>query len=355
MLKYIDKKLLKDIAKKRSPSGYERELKEFVYKYINDKCKNVKAIYDKSELYAYRLSTDKNAKTILFDAHIDEVSCRVFNISDEGFLLCKPFGMNNHDIIGSRCTIMTSNGNIPGIISILPPHLSLENTDIIIDIFTNSKSESEKIVEIGDSVVFEKKIQIIKTPERKQFITGPGLDNHIGVFILTKLFLEIDKMDQINYNFIAHFSSKEEVSGLAYINMLQSYDNIPKNIDMVFVIDTDIANDIPNIDKTQFSISKLGKGTIITRNFVDNNDIFVFLKQVANENKINYQITMSDGNGGNNLMFYSKLNVIGQSIGIPLRYMHSSVEVVCFDDINTTILLLLSAINNLNRFFTTTK
>jgi putative aminopeptidase FrvX len=99
----------------------------------------------------------------------------------------------------------------------------------------------------------------------------------------------------------------------------------------------------------------LGKGTIITRNFVDNNDIFVFLKQVANENKINYQITMSDGNGGNNLMFYSKLNVIGQSIGIPLRYMHSSVEVVCFDDINTTILLLLSAINNLNRFFTTTK
>ena len=60
---------------------------------------------------------------------------------------------------------------------------------------------------------------------------------------------------------------------------------------------------------------------------------------------------MSDGNGGNNLMFYSKLNIIGQSIGIPLRYMHSAVEVVCFDDINTTILLLLLTIKSLDKFF----
>jgi len=352
MLEYIDKGLLKNITTKRSPSGYEKELKDFVFQYINKTCKHVKAVYDKNELFTYRLSANKNTKTVLFDAHIDEVSCRVFNITDDGFLLCKSFGINNQDILGSRCIVMTANGKVPGIISILPPHLSLENRDIIVDIFTKSKQESENIVEIGDSVVFDRKIQIITTQNETQYITGPGLDNHIGIYILTKLFLEIDKMDSIDYNFIGHFSSKEEVGGLSYINMLYSYKEIPKNIDLIFVIDTDIANDLPNIDKTQFSESKLGNGTIITRNLVDNNDVFIFLKHVAKNNKIKYQITMSDGNGGNNLMFYSKLNVIGQSIGIPLRYMHSAVELVSFDDVNTTIFLLIASIRDLHNFFT---
>ena len=64
---------------------------------------------------------------------------------------------------------------------------------------------------------------------------------------------------------------------------------------------------------------------------------------------------MSDGNGGNNLAYYGKLNSVGQSIGIPLRYMHSAVELVQFDDINTTITLLLEVIKKLDTFYSDTK
>jgi putative aminopeptidase FrvX len=86
---------------------------------------------------------------------------------------------------------------------------------------------------------------------------------------------------------------------------------------------------------------------------VDDNDVFHFISTIANENSISYQITMSDGNGGNNLAYYGKLNSVGQSIGIPLRYMHSAVELVRLDDIDNTIDLLYKSIINLDRFFKT--
>ena len=352
IMSYIDEELLTEITSKLSPSGYEKELSFFIKEYIDDNCKNVQAVFDSNELYAYRLSKkSKKTKTILFDAHIDQVSCRIFNITPDGFLLCKSFGINNTDLLGSRCTVMTKKGKIPGIITILPPHLDIRDNDIIVDIFAESREEAENIVEKGDSVVFNSKIEILSSNSGNRYITGAGLDNHIGIYVLTKLFLEIDKLDEIDYNFIAHFSCREEVGGLRYINMLSDVDEIPKKIDIILVIDTDVATDLPNIDKSEFADSKIGHGTILSRNMVDDNDVFNYISTIANENNINYQVTMSDGNGGNNLAYYGKLNSVGQSIGIPLRYMHSAVELVRLDDINNTILLLIKSIENIDDFF----
>jgi len=352
-MSYIDEELLTQITNKLSPSGYEKELTTFVRDYINENCKNVKAVFDSNELYAYRLSKGKKTKpkTILFDAHIDQVSCRVFNITGEGFLLCKSFGTNSRDILGSRCIVMSKDKRIPGIITILPPHLDISDNTIIVDIFAESREEALEMVEKGDSVVFDAKVDIITSNSGSKFITGGGLDNHIGVYVLAKLFLEIDKFDEIDYNFIAHFSAREEVGGLRYINMLYDIDEIPKKVDLILVIDTDVATDLPNIDKSEFADSKLGSGTILTRNMVDDNDVYNFISDIANQNDISYQVTMSDGNGGNNLAYYGKLNSVGQSIGIPLRYMHSAVELVRFDDINTTITLLVEVVKNLGTFY----
>ena len=352
---HIDEDLLLNITNKLSPSGYEKELTQFVKKHIDENCKNVKAVFDSNELYAYRLSKKPKTKTILFDAHIDQVSCRIFNITDDGFLLCKSFGINNIDILGSKCIIMTKSGKIPGIITILPPHLDLMDNNIIVDIFVGSKEEALTLVEKGDSVVFDSEVKIIKSNSGNKFITGGGLDNHIGVYVLTKLFMAIDSFDEIDYNFIAHFSAREEVGGLRYINMLYDITEIPKKVDIILVIDTDVATDLPNIDKYEFADSKLGSGTILSRNMVDDHDVYNFISDIAIKNKLKYQVTMSDGNGGNNLAYYGKLNSVGQSIGIPLRYMHSAVELVQFDDINTTITLLLEVIKKLDTFYSDTK
>jgi putative aminopeptidase FrvX len=90
----------------------------------------------------------------------------------------------------------------------------------------------------------------------------------------------------------------------------------------------------------------LRKGPIITRNISDDNDVYNFLMQIIGD--MPHQITMSDGDGGNNLLDYNKLNAVGQSIGIPLRYMHSSVETCHLDDILLTIQLLVRIVKNLH-------
>jgi endoglucanase len=339
----LDMNLLIGITSQTSPSGYEKSLKELLFNHFKNTCKNVQVAYDSGELYTFRLSKNPNAKTILFDAHIDQVSCRVFSITSDGFLLCKAFGTNNQDILGKRCIVLTKNGNIPGIITIIPPHLNIRDDSIIVDIFAENGKEAKKMVEVGDSIVFDRKPEII----REKYLVGTGLDNHVGIYTVAKLFLEIDKMADLDYNLIAHYSSREEVGGLRYINMLDDVPNIPKRIDLVFVVDTDVATDLPNINHGDFPLTRLNSGPILTRNLMDDHEIFRFVADVAEDKQIDYQVTMSDGNGGNNLSYYGKLSSLGQSIGIPLRYMHSSVELVHLDDVDKTIRLLIEIVNGL--------
>jgi endoglucanase len=116
---------------------------------------------------------------------------------------------------------------------------------------------------------------------------------------------------------------------------------------LVFVVDTDVATDLPNINHGDFPLTRLNSGPILTRNLMDDHEIFRFVADVAEDKQIDYQVTMSDGNGGNNLSYYGKLSSLGQSIGIPLRYMHSSVELVHLDDVDKTIRLLIEIINGL--------
>ena len=235
--------------------------------------------------------------------------------------------------------ILTKNGIIKGIIAINPPHLNIKNRQIVVDIFVSNIKEAQSKVQVGDSVFFESNVQIINN-----FVSGTALDNHVGVFTLVSLATTIDIMPLEN-NIFFHFSSREETGGLKFISLSRMVSEIPNKIDLIFVVDTDLANDSYLLRTDEIPETALRKGPIITRNISDDQDVFNFLMKIIGN--ISHQITMSDGDGGNNLLEYNKLNAIGQSIGIPLRYMHSSVETCHLDDIILTIDLLVRIVQNL--------
>ena len=131
----IDKELLLDITNIPSPSGYEDELIHFIKKYTKHNFKNVKSMIDSGELYLVRETTLQNSRTILYDAHIDQVSCRILKITDDGFIIARCFGFNEKDIMGKNVRIINENGIIEGVITIVPPHLKIKNNTIYIDIF----------------------------------------------------------------------------------------------------------------------------------------------------------------------------------------------------------------------------
>lgn len=342
----MDRKLLLDVTSIPSPSGYEYGLIQFIQTYVQKNLKNVEALIDSGELYLIRKSNDIEAKTVLYDAHIDQVSCRVLNITEDGYLIARCFGLNEADIMGKAVKIITETGIIDGLITIVPPHLTIKNKTIYIDIFASNRKMAERLVTIGDPIYLSAETKI-----HKDYIIGSGLDNHIGVYCLLELARNIDRLKSVGHNFIIHLSRREETGGLKYINFLDDFDNMPKRIDLIFVIDTDIANDVPSIQLENQPVSKLGKGPIITRNLIDDNSVFQYLRGIARSNKIPFQIVMSDGDGGNNLQNYNQISSLGQFIGIPLRNMHSTVETASLRDIENTIQLLYVSFINLDSFF----
>ena len=337
---------LLEITSILSPSGHEEKIQEYIIDYCNKNLKNIKFELSNSDLYLYRFSK-KDDKTILFDAHIDQVSCRIMRLLDDGLLTAKCFGINNEDILGKPVIIINEKGDkTEGIISILPPHLNKENEETIItDILCQNKEESAEKVSVGDPIVFDSIPRIIN----KNYIVGAGLDNHVGAYTLLELATQIDKLDNINSNFIIHFSRREEVSGLSYGNI--SIPNMPDKIDIIIVVDTEISTDLPNIESLNYPDVSMNKGPLLTKNILDNVRIYKYIKKIIEKNNLSHQIAMTDSNGSNNLDGYNRLNIYGQTVGIPLRYMHSSVESVSISDIKDTIKLLFHLFINLDIFF----
>jgi putative aminopeptidase FrvX len=347
----VNKSLLIDVANLISPSGREIQFIEFVDAFCKKHCSNLKIIRNSGSLFIIHL-VNPSAKTILYDAHIDQVSCRIFKITEDGFLYVRCFGTNQEDVLGKPVKVLTSSGDIiPGIITIHPPHLNIirnENDEIVIDIFMNSYKEASKYVSIGDTIVFDSPAKIVNT----NYLVGAGLDNHVGAYCLLEtanyLSKNAKKLD-LKYNIVFHFSRREETSDLKFINMFQNEPDCPKSIELVIVIDTDIATDVPSIDPHKFPLVQLSKGPILTRNIIDDDKVYQYICSIAG--KIPYQVSMSEGDGGNNLTDYTKLMIYGQFIGIPLRYMHSSVETCFLPDIEKTIDLLIAIYSNLDNFF----
>lgn len=346
----VNKSLLIDVANLISPSGYEKQFMDFVDVFCRKNCSNLKVVHNNGSLFIVYMSNNPSAKTILFDAHIDQVSCRIFKISVDGFLHVRCFGTNSTDLVGKHVKVLTSRGDIiPGIIMVNPPHLDIrQSDDIMVDIFMNSYKQASKYVSIGDAIIYDSPAKIVNT----NYLVGAGLDNHVGAYCLleTAKYLSNNEMKMnLKHNIVFHLSRREETSGLKFIEMFRNETNFPKTIDLVIVVDTDIATDIPSIDPSKFPLVQLSKGPILTRNIIDDDKVYRYICSIAG--KIPYQVSMSEGDGGNNLTDYAKLMIYGQFVGIPLRYMHSSVETCFLPDIAKTIDLLIAIYSHIDTFF----
>ena len=137
-------------------------------------------------------------------------------------------------------------------------------------------------------------------------------------------------------NLIFNFSSGEEIGTTPYLNYTNNI-NI-KQIDKIIILDTIFSLDVPFINKDIHGNITLGKGPVLERGG-SNRGLYKELKNLAKKENINYQNYLT-GAGGSNLTYFAKYNSMTQFIGIPARNLHSPVETVHLDDINSTYNLL---------------
>ena len=323
---------LKELTELSGVSGCEYEVRNYIKQRLNeigcefyiDKLGNVIA-HNKG----------KKNKTIMVAAHMDEVGLIVNHIDSDGFIKFKAVGGIDQRVLNSKI-VLVGEKKIPGVIGSKAVHLMSEEEKgtsvpidkLYIDIGSSSKSETEKLVQIGDYIIF--KSDYVEFGDN--LIKAKALDDRAGVSII----LELLSM-KLDADFYGVFTVMEEV-GLRGAETA-AYQLEP---DLGIVLEGTVCADMPEVEPCDKS-TLIGKGaalSLMDGTTVYDIDLVRDIAKIAEEKNIMYQFRKSSS-GGNDagVIHKTKKGSKVVAISVPCRYIHSPVNVASKSDIENVFKL----------------
>ena len=287
---------------------------------------------------------------VVIEAHADEISWFVNYISDDGYLYVIRNGGSDFQIAPSmRCLIHCESGEIvKGVFGWPAIHVrqgknpEVKQENICIDVGCNTKEEVEKLgIHVGSVAVFEAGSEWLN----QKYLIGRALDNRMGGFMIAEVARHI-KENNIDLPFTLYVvNSVQEEIGLRGAEM------ISRRLNPDVAIITDVTHDTysPMYNKKQQGDTKCGKGPVVTYGPAVQNNLLQYIIQTAKSNDIDFQrnaVSRSTGTDTDSFA-YSTTGVASALISLPLKYMHTTVEMVHEDDIEGCIQLMLSAVKGL--------
>ena len=284
---------------------------------------------------------EASKKTVLLDAHIDEIGFIVTYITDDGFLKVAPVGgIDRRMLLASEVTVFGKEC-VRGVITSTPPHLEKDNkqlpevSDIYIDIGYTAE-EARKVITLGD------KVSVVNAPVKLlgDRISGKALDDRCGVAALIKT-LELLKGESLDVNVVLLLSSKEEIGEMGA--KTGAFDIKP---DIAIAVDVSFAY---TQGEDREECGELEKGPMIGISPSLSRELSHSLIECAEKNGIPYQLEIMNGRTGTNAdeMTVSRGGVRTVTVSIPQRYMHTPAEVIDTKDIDNTARLLACFIGGL--------
>lgn len=288
---------------------------------------------------------------VVIEAHADEISWFVHYITKDGFIYLRRNGGSDHMIAPSkRVNIHTDKGVVRAVFGWPAIHMrhTKEETPSMKNIFLDcgcaSKEEVEALgIHVGCVATFEDEFMVLN----KNRYIGRALDNRVGGFMIAEVarLLHENKV-ALPFSLYIVNAVQEEV-GLRGAEMIAN--RIKPNVALV----TDVCHDTgtPMVDKIENGDQKSGEGPVLTYGpAVQNN----FLRQIiatANENKIPFQrAAVSRATGTDTDAFaYSNEGVTSALISLPLRYMHTTVEMVRKEDVESCIQLIYESLKSIKK------
>ncbi len=330
-----------------SPSGFELASQRVIADYLSEA-----GLASEWDVHGnLHTALEVGAKrTCVIDAHCDEIGFLVNAVDSNGRVsVIANGGVTPQTVLGERIEILGKAGIVNGVFGVRPPHLmSADDKDklapkamnqIWVDIGASSREEALEVIEIGSPAV-------IASPLRKLVgsrISCRGLDDKIGAFIAAEVMRRlVDKHPGVNVHFVG--SVQEELGLIGGANAAQALQP-----DMGICLDVGFATDLDAADQRVMGDIKLGAGPILGVGPLYNQALANHLKAMANVLDISLQPQVRARAAGNNA--YSLRMQGGAAvalISIPLRYMHSPVEVVDLKDVEAIVDLLTLALHQMN-------
>lgn len=287
---------------------------------------------------------------VVIEGHSDEISWYVNYITDNGLIYVIRNGGSDHQIAPSkRVNIHTKKGIVKGVFGWPAIHTRLrekeENAKIdnlFIDIGCNNKEEVEKLgVHVGCVITYPDEFMILN---ENKFVCR-AIDNRMGGFMIAEVarLLSANKK-KLPFGLYVTNSVQEEVG-------LRGAEMITKTIRPDVAIVTDVCHDTttPMINKKIEGEIQIGKGPVVTYAPAVQNNLRELILDTAEKKKIPFQRLASSRVTGTDTdaFAYSNGGVASALISLPLRYMHTTVEMVHRDDVENVIRLIYESLLNI--------
>ena len=307
-----------------------------------------------AEEFADEVTTDKLGTTVArvngrgdsplmaVVGHIDEIALLVSHVSDKGYLhIVQSGGWDAQVLVAQRVEVITRDGIVPGVVGRKPPHLTdaeerkkaAQLKQLHVDIGAKDGEEARSIVAPGDQVLIA--AEPFELPNDR--VASRALDNRLGVYVAIEVARRVKEAGG-GAGPVAGVAAVQEEIG-AHGARVMAYGLEP---DLAVVVDVTHATDAPGVDPGELGDHGLGSGPVITRGAIVSRAVNDLLDEVAAKEGIQCSTEASGRQTGTDAdaVHLSRTGVPTAVVSIPLRYMHSPVELVQLADVEATIKLL---------------
>lgn len=334
---------IKELTELNGVSGNEDEVREYIKKCIKELVDEI-SIDSMGNLIAFKKGKNSKYKVML-SAHMDEVGFMVTGFGESGVVKFATVGGIDERILPGK-RVLVGEKNIPGVIGSKPVHMqereernvNIKLKKMYIDIGTDKREETEKLVSLGDYVAFYSPY----TQFGEGLVKAKALDDRVGCAILIEALKE-----RYEFDLYACFTVQEEV-GLRG-SEIAAY---TVNPDIALVVEGTTCSDVPGVEKSEYS-TVLGDGaalTIMDRTSYPSKNFVNYIFELAQKSKLSIQFkqTNSGGNDAGKIQM-SRGGVVTASISVPCRYIHSPVSVMSEKDFNSCRDIVIAVLKDLGK------
>lgn len=339
-MKKESRQFLEAYLNNASPTGFETPgqkiwldyMKPYIDEYITDVYGSVVGVINPDAPYK-----------VVIEAHADEISWFVNYISDDGYIYVVRNGGSDHQIAPSkRVNIHTAKGIVQGVFGWPAIHVRDRSKEkspdvdmLFIDVGCASKEEVEKLgVHVGCVITYPDELMMLNDT----YFVGRALDNRIGGFMIAEVARKLsEKKKKLPFGLYIVNAVQEEIG-------LRGAEMISRRIKPDVAIVTDVCHDTqsPMYEKKKEGDFKAGKGPVLTYGPAVQNNLLDMVINVANKKEIPFQRAAASRSTGTDTdaFAYSAEGVASALISLPLKYMHTTVEMVHKDDVSNVIDLM---------------
>ncbi len=333
------KELTKELCSLAGPSGFESAVLAYITEYVRPFADEVKTDV-MGNLMAVKRCGKPGAKTLLLDAHLDEIGL-IVTAAEQGFLKFSALGGVDPRMLPAREVLVLGEETYFGVIDTMPPHAlrkeemdqSISEDKLYIDVGL-SQEDAERLIPPGTPAVFAAGCEDFG----KNQLCGKALDDRSCAAILLKVFEEVSGKE-LDTDVVLLLSAQEEVGCRGAVTGAWSI--AP---DYAVIVDVTFAKTPDGKDV----LTEMGKGAAIGIGPNMNRTITKQLFDLAEERGIPCQPEVCPGRSGTNaeVIQVSRMGVATALVSLPIKYMHTPAETAMLDDMESICNLITAFIES---------